>query len=68
MDTKKLKEELKPKEKICIPGMRLSPANHNFIAGPGTNELNGYIYANLAGVLKMTKDEETNSKVSFGML
>ncbi|XP_050357739.1 exosome complex component CSL4 [Nymphalis io] len=39
--------------KICIPGMRLTPSNNDYISGPGTYELKGYIYASLAGILKM---------------
>lgn len=45
--------------KICIPGMRLSPSDKEHISGPGTYELKGYIYASLAGVLKMEEDHDT---------
>lgn len=55
MDPEKLKEI----GKICIPGMRLSLLNKEFISGPGTYELKGYIYAALAGILKMEEDEKT---------
>ncbi|XP_026498780.1 exosome complex component CSL4 [Vanessa tameamea] len=47
--------------KICIPGMRLSPSNNDNISGPGTYELKGYIYASLAGVLKMEQDAKTKA-------
>ncbi|XP_013188074.2 exosome complex component CSL4 [Amyelois transitella] len=52
-------EKLKDIGKICIPGMRLCLLNKEFISGPGTYELKGYIYAALAGVLKMEEDEKT---------
>lgn len=55
------KEKLKDIGKICIPGMRLSESNKEFVSGSGTYELKGYIYASLAGVLIMEEDE--NSKV-----
>lgn len=54
-------ETIKTTGKICIPGMRLSVSNEEYIPGPGTCELKGYIYATLAGILKMEEDE--NSKV-----
>ncbi|XP_049880869.1 exosome complex component CSL4 [Pectinophora gossypiella] len=54
-------EKVKEIGKICIPGMRLSLYNKEFIPGPGTYELQGYIYATLAGVLKMEVDETTKA-------
>lgn len=51
------KEKLKEIGKICIPGMRLSPADDEHISGPGTYDLQGYIYATLAGILKTERDE-----------
>lgn len=56
MDPEKLKEM---GIQICIPGMRLSAANKEYASGPGTYELKGYIYATLAGLLKMLVDEKT---------
>ncbi|KOB70898.1 Exosomal 3'-5' exoribonuclease complex subunit ski4 [Operophtera brumata] len=56
MDAEKLKEM---GVQICIPGMRLSAANKEYASGPGTYELKGYIYATLAGLLKMLVDEKT---------
>ncbi|XP_075986553.1 exosome component 1 Csl4 isoform X2 [Anticarsia gemmatalis] len=50
--------------KVCIPGMRLSLLNNENIAGPGTYELRGYIYASLAGVLKTEKDENNTTVIS----
>lgn len=47
--------------KICIPGMRLSPSDNEHISGPGTYELKGYIYASLAGVLKIVEDDDTKA-------
>lgn len=55
-------EKLNDIGKICIPGMRLSPSNKDYISGPGTYELRGYIYATLSGVLRMEKDENTKVK------
>ncbi|CAH0684126.1 unnamed protein product [Chilo suppressalis] len=55
------KENAKGIGKICIPGMRLSLSNKEFISGPGTYELKGYIYATLAGILKMEADEKTKA-------
>lgn len=52
-------EKVKEIGKICIPGMRLSISNKDNVPGPGTYELRGYIYASLAGVLKMQEDENT---------
>ncbi|XP_045506477.1 exosome complex component CSL4 [Colias croceus] len=54
-------EKVKDIGKICIPGMRLSVSNKDNIPGPGTYELKGYIYASLAGVLKMQEDENTKA-------
>lgn len=53
------KERLEAVGKICIPGMRLTLCNSEYISGPGTYELMGYIYSSLAGVLRMEKDEQT---------
>ncbi|CAH1641456.1 unnamed protein product [Spodoptera littoralis] len=50
-------EKLKDSGKLCIPGMRLSLSNKEFVSGPGTYELRGYIYATLCGTLKMEQDE-----------
>lgn len=61
--TPDFREKLKDIGKICIPGMRLSESNKEFISGPGTYELKGYIYASLAGVLKMEEDD--HSKVGL---
>ncbi|CAG4993483.1 unnamed protein product [Colias eurytheme] len=54
-------EKVKDIGKICIPGMRLSVSNKDNIPGAGTYELKGYIYASLAGVLKMQEDENTKA-------
>lgn len=62
------KEKLKEIGKICIPGMRLSLANKDFMSGPGTYELSGYIYAALAGVLKTEIDEVTKVNFYFNLL
>lgn len=60
------KEKLKEIGKICIPGMRLSLANKEFIPGPGTYELKGYIYATLAGILHTEVDNDTKvNKLAF---
>lgn len=48
--------------KICIPGMRLCAATKDRIGGPGTNVLQGYIYATLAGILKSIEDKEKKVK------
>ncbi|XP_038219469.1 exosome complex component CSL4 [Zerene cesonia] len=56
-------EKVKEIGKICIPGMRLSVSNKDNIPGAGTYELKGYIYASLAGVLKMQEDENTKATV-----
>lgn len=56
-----VKEKLQEMGTVCIPGMRLSALNKEHIAGPGTYELGGYIFASLAGVLKMDKDENNVS-------
>ncbi|KAL4708594.1 hypothetical protein ACJJTC_014202 [Scirpophaga incertulas] len=50
-------------KKICIPGLRLSKANKDVISGPGTYELQGYIYANLSGILKREEDQKTKITV-----
>lgn len=49
--------------KICIPGMRISISNKDTISGPGTYELDGYIYTHLAGILKSHYDDDR--KVRF---
>ncbi|CAG5014075.1 unnamed protein product [Parnassius apollo] len=56
-------EKVKDIGKICIPGMRLSLLNKEYISGPGTYELKGYIYATLAGVLKMEEDDKTKATI-----
>ncbi|CAK1594619.1 unnamed protein product [Parnassius mnemosyne] len=56
-------EKVKEVGKICIPGMRLSLLNKEYISGPGTYELKGYIYATLAGVLKMEEDDKTKATI-----
>lgn len=53
-------------KKICIPGMRLSPSKKEYVCGQGTYELKGYIYAALAGILKM--EEDSDSKVPLEVL
>lgn len=65
MDIQKLRES---GVKLCIPGMRLSAANHEFIAGSGTHEFNGYIYSTLAGVLKMIEDDQTKVGIKSSQL
>ncbi|KAL0811456.1 hypothetical protein ABMA28_009856 [Loxostege sticticalis] len=57
------KEKFKEIGKICIPGMRLSPADDEHISGPGTYDLQGYIYATLAGILKTERDETRKATV-----
>ncbi|PZC80681.1 hypothetical protein B5X24_HaOG214082 [Helicoverpa armigera] len=57
-------EKLKDVGKLCIPGMRLSASNKEFVAGPGTYELRGYIYATLCGTLKTELDENQVTIVS----
>ncbi|XP_026323070.1 exosome complex component CSL4 [Hyposmocoma kahamanoa] len=61
--TPDFREKLKDIGKICIPGMRLSESNKDFVSGPGTYELKGYIYASLAGVLKMEEDEDSKATI-----
>lgn len=58
-----IEEKIKKIGQICIPGMRLSIADKDHVAGPGTYELRGYIYSTLAGVLKNKTSEQT--KVSY---
>lgn len=48
---------------VCIPGMRLSLATREIVCGPGTHELRGYIYANLAGILQKDIDEPSQVTV-----
>lgn len=38
--------------------MRLSLSNKEYLPGPGTYELKGYIYATLAGILKVEENEK----------
>ncbi|VVD00687.1 unnamed protein product [Leptidea sinapis] len=45
--------------KICVPGMKLCELNEKNVSGPGTYDLGGTIFASLAGVLKLEKDEST---------
>ncbi|XP_063703552.1 exosome complex component CSL4 [Culicoides brevitarsis] len=45
-------------ELICIPGQRICPLTEETISGEGTYERGGYIYSNLAGVLKFRKSEK----------
>lgn len=42
---------------VCFPGDRLCSSNENTIAGTGTYERFGYIYASLAGTVE-TKSED----------
>ena len=42
-------------EQIVIPGMRICAAEDDqYISGPGTYSLHGYIYSSLAGKLRLT--------------
>lgn len=45
-------------ELICIPGQRICPLTEETISGEGTYERGGYIYSNLAGVLKFRKSDK----------
>lgn len=51
---------------IVLPGSRLSLANKEYVTGPGTYELRGYIYATLAGVMKIEENEK--DKVLFSAI
>lgn len=42
---------------VCFPGDRLCAMSENTLAGTGTYERSGYIYASLAGIVD-TKSEE----------
>lgn len=43
---------------ICIPGQRICPLTEETISGEGTYERGGYVYSNLAGVLKFRKNDK----------
>ena len=47
-------------EIVCFPGQRICAANENTIAGSGTYERLGYIFASLAGFV----ETNTQDKVS----
>ncbi|XP_015112878.1 exosome complex component CSL4 [Diachasma alloeum] len=51
---------------ICVPGQRLCPANKTSLPGPGTYELNGYIYAKLAGTVEILEDDNTKTIIVHG--
>uniref|UniRef100_A0A336L1L9 CSON001711 protein n=1 Tax=Culicoides sonorensis TaxID=179676 RepID=A0A336L1L9_CULSO len=53
MTTDEQSEEL-----ICIPGQRICPLTDETISGEGTYERAGYIYSNLAGILKFRKSDK----------
>lgn len=42
---------MKPDALICVPGQRLCLLDKQHVAGQGTYEREGYIYATLAGVI-----------------
>ncbi|KAE8740026.1 hypothetical protein FOCC_FOCC014471 [Frankliniella occidentalis] len=45
---------------VCVPGQRLSIADKNHLSGRGTYERLGYIYATLAGVVKIEKQDKAS--------
>ncbi|CAB3374070.1 Hypothetical predicted protein [Cloeon dipterum] len=45
---------------ICVPGQVLCASSNDHVAGQGTFERMGYIYASLAGVVKVEKKLEIN--------
>lgn len=52
-------------DSLCLPGMRLSLADEQYVAGVGTYELRGYIYASLAGVVKIIENQTVKMKAIF---
>ncbi|XP_034255084.1 exosome complex component CSL4 [Thrips palmi] len=45
---------------VCVPGQRLSIADKSHLSGRGTYERLGYIYATLAGVVKVVKQDKAS--------
>lgn len=47
---------------VCFPGDRICATNENTIAGAGTYERLGYIYASLAGIVETKTQEKVSDK------
>lgn len=54
---------------LCIPGQRICETDDQHYSGKGTYTLQNYIYASVAGVLKVVKEEKINTiEISRGRL
>jgi exosome complex RNA-binding protein Csl4 len=51
----------------CFPGDRICATNENTVAGSGTYERSGYIYASLAGIVETkAQDKVGEAKLTCG--
>lgn len=46
---------------VCFPGDRLCASNENTIAGVGTYERSGYVYASLAGTVNRKNEDKVST-------
>lgn len=51
---------------VCFPGDRLCATSENTIAGTGTYERSGYIYASLAGIVETKTEEKVKNDSKHG--
>lgn len=48
------------KPRICLPGQRICLSDENIIAGHGTYERQGYIYASLMGTINVREKDNVS--------
>lgn len=53
-------KKVKHSNLICLPGQRLCLSDENTIAGQGTYERMGYIYATLAGTVDIREQDNVS--------
>lgn len=56
-------KEINEKHLICLPGQRLCLSDENTVAGQGTYERQGYIYATLAGSVKIRNKDKVDEMI-----
>lgn len=67
MTTSSIEKKVKHSNLVCLPGQRLCLSDENTVAGQGTYERMGYIYATLAGTVNIREKDNVFEKL-FPML
>lgn len=60
MTTENKSKVIEKSNLICIPGQRICLSDENTIAGQGTYERLGYIYATLLGTIQIREKDKVN--------